>query len=387
MAKTKPKDKKNKTSRKREKEVLHRTNGMSSKIASSPASPQRFLIASRISFQEGQLDNALNCAQRALGMLDTTSKDALPAITLLGEIHVELGETEMAREYFSLAATIDEEGAFGAEKFLLLAQLCEDGGQDSVEWFEKGALSLRLQIQALLDQKKLSVSDQEALEEKKRQLATALCSVVEVYMTDLSWEEDAEQKCETLVTEATLVAPEFAEPWQTLGNVRISQERKEDARAALKRSLDIWKDLPTHHQLVPDYPTRVNLARLLIDAEMDTEAMDVLETLDEDNDQSVEVCYLGGWQLYLIGEKQKSGELQVGEGESWEISWRGSRRWLQRCLALFKEQDYQDERLGAHAEELLGSINGVLGETVDGDEDGQDDEWDDIEEDEEMTEA
>ena len=269
--------------------------------------------------------------------------------------------------------------------------MSEEGGQDSVDWYESGASSLRIQIQALLDRKKLSVEGKAMLEEKRRKLATALCGVVEVYMTDLSWEEDAEQKCEALVTEATMVAPGFAEPWQTLANVRISQQKMEDAKAALKRSLDLWKDLPPEDASVPDYPTRVSLARLLMEADMDVEAIEVLERLVGEDDTSVEVWYLGGWGLYLMGEKQKNGETKAenGDGESWKVSWISSRQWLSHSLRLFDQQDYEDERLGEHAKELLAKLNAELGgEAVEGEnEDG--DEWEDegSDEDEEMAES
>lgn len=296
------------------------------------------------------------------------------------------------------AAAIDEDCDLGedvgggAEKFLWLAQLSEEGGQDSVSWFEKGAMSLRAQIQALLDRKKLDAESEAVLEEKRRKLAVALCGVVEVYMTDLSWEEDAEQKCEALVTEATMVAPGFAEPWQTLANVRISQERMEDARAALKRSLDLWKDLPPEHDVVPDFPTRVSLARLLMEADMDGEAIEVLERLVGEDDSSVEVWYLGGWGLYLMGEKQKSGEVKADEdGESWRISWISSRQWLNHSLRLFEQQNYEDERLGEHAKELLTILNKELGgESVNGENEEDGEEWEDDDgsvEDEEMVGA
>lgn len=392
MAKTKPNNKK---SKKRDKSALNRVAASPSKAPSPPASPEVLLAQASYILQQGDIAGSVPLAKRALSLVDPESEAALPALNLLGEIYVELGEIDAARQYFLQAAAIDEDGTIGedvgggAEKFLWLAQLSEEGGQDSVDWYESGASSLRIQIQALLDKKKLSAEGEAMLEEKRRKLATALCGVVEVYMTDLSWEEDAEQKCEALVTEATIVAPEFAEPWQTLANVRISQQRMEDARAALKRSLDLWKDLPPEDASVPDYPTRVSLARLLMEADMDVEAIEVLERLVGEDDTSVEVWYLGGWGLYLMGEKQKNGETKAenGDGESWKVSWISSRQWLSHSLRLFGQQDYEDQRLGEHAKELLAKLNTELGgEAVEGeDEDG--DEWEDesIDEDEEMA--
>lgn len=393
MAKTKPNNKK---AKKRDKSVLNKVAASPSKPSTPPASPYALLAEASSCLQQGKIEEAVRPAQRALGVLDPESEEALPALNLLGEIHIELGDIGSARQYFLQAASIDEDGTVGedigggAEKFLWLAQLSEDGGQDSVDWFEKGASSLRTQIQALLGRKKIDAEVEAMLLEKRRKLAVALCGVVEVYMTDLSWEEDAEQRCEALVTEATMVAPTFAEPWQTLANVRISQQRMEDARAALKRSLDLWQNFPPESDVVPDFPTRVSLARLLMEADMDAEAIEVLERLVSEDDGSVEVWYLGGWGLYVLGEKQKKGELKSEneDGESWKISWISSRQWLDHSLRLFKQQDYEDERLGEHAKELLASLNAELGDGH-GDQDEEDgDEWEDEDgsvEDEEMT--
>ena len=338
-------------------------------------------------------------AKRALTLLGTgeNEEDQLPALNLLGEIHVELGEIDAARDFFLKAADIDENGETdesfggGAEKFLWLAQLCEEGGKESVGWFEKGASVLRTQIQTSLDSSKTASKKfgEQALkillEEKRKKLAMALCGIVEVYMTDLSWEEDAEQKCEALVTEATMVAPEVAEPWQTLANVRLSQSRLEDARAALKRSLDLWKDLPPEDEKVPDFPTRVSLARLLMEAEMEEEAIEVLERLVSEDDTSVEVWYLGGWGLYIMGEKQKCVS---ANDETYKISWISSRQWLNHSMRLFMQQEYEDVRLGEHAKELITILDKDLGgAAADGDEEDEWEDEDDRSEDEEMADS
>ncbi len=391
MAKTKPNNRK---SKKEKKTSLNRISDSPSKASMPPTVSSADLVAeAALKLQNGNIEDAVKPAKKALKLVDVESPEALLALNLLGEIHVELGDIDSARQYFLQAATIDEDGSVpeelggGAEKFLWLAQLSEEGGQDSVDWFEKGAMSLRLQIDALLSSGKLNAEGEAQMTEKTRKLAVALCGVVEVYMTDLSWEEDAEQKCEALVTEATLVAPLFAEPWQTLANVRISQQRVDDARAALKRSLDLWKDLPPENTIVPDFPTRVSLARLLMEADLDVEAIEVLERLVGEEDTSVEVWYLGGWGLYILGEKQKNQEVQVenGDGESWRVSWISSRQWLDHSLRLFKQQDYEDERLGEHAKELLALINAELG-GVSVAEEEEGDGWEDegSDEDEEM---
>jgi tetratricopeptide (TPR) repeat protein len=344
--------------------------------------------------QEGNAPEALTLASSALEHATTGSDDVLAALNLLGQINLELGDLDTARSFLLRAVALDADGSKdepvggGPEKFLCLAQLSEEGGADSVSWFERGAEILRAQIRELEagaagagksstiskeggQQQKGNVAATE-LEERKRKLAMTLCSVAEVYMTDLSWEADAEQRCEALVTEATLTAPQFAEPWQTLANVRISQNRLEDAKAALVRSLEIWKDLPPENPAVPDFASRVGLARLLMEVEMENEAIEVLERLVGEDDHSVETWYLGGWGLYVSGEKHKERK----DEEEWKASWISSRVWLNQCMHLYQLQDYEDERLGEHAKELLAAIAKELGEGS-AEEGDEEDGWED----------
>jgi hypothetical protein len=288
---------------------------------------------------------------------------------------------------------VDEDGSLpedlggGPEKFLWLAQLSEEGGQDSVSWFERGAAALRSQIQTItesLESRPLAREQLEAsIAEKRKRLAETLCGVVEVYMTDLSWEEDAEQRCEALITEATMLAPEVAETWQTVANVRISQSRTEEAQEALKRSLGLWENLAPEDPAVPPFPSRVSLLRLLLEVDMEEQGMEVAELLVDEDDLSVEAWYLGGYARYILGEKMKQAG-QPSEGKDWKAFWRSSRKWLTQCLRVFRTEEYEDERLGEHAQELLASISNELGEPsedIDGDgwEDTDDEEEDDDE--------
>ncbi|KAI0165733.1 hypothetical protein GGR57DRAFT_133583 [Xylariaceae sp. FL1272] len=357
--------------------------------SSQPLSPQVLVKAAELQLQAGNIQDASKLAEKALEESAAGGDDALSAINLIGQISLELGDFETARMYLLRAVAIDGDGSKdesiggGPEKFLCLAQLSEEGGKDSVGWFEKGAAALKKQIQTLETKNRRTDEQEMMIEELKKKLAMTLCSVAEVYMTDLSWEEDAEKRCEALTTEATMVAPDFAETWQTLANVRISQSRLDDAKAALSRSLELWKHLPPEDPSVPDFPSRVGLARLLMEVEQEQEAIEVLERLVSEDDQSVEVWYLGGWGLYIMGEKQKE---QTAE-EDRKASWISSRVWLNQCLHLYKLQDYEDDRLGEHAKELLASIAVELGEAKPGEADDDDDEgWEDDESDEEMKE-
>ncbi|KAI5865032.1 TPR-like protein [Durotheca rogersii] len=373
-------------------------------------SPQALVRAAEAQLQEGNVGEAAALAEKALAGSAAGSDGELAARGLLGQIGLEAGNFAAARAHFLRAAALDPDGSRdeasggGPDTFLCLAQLSEEGGRDSVAWFEKGAAALRKRIRGLEEDKE-EARRPGLLAELRRKLAATLCSVAEVYMTDLSWEAEAEARCEALVTEATLVAPESAESWQTLANVRISQARAGDARAALARSLELWRDLAPADPAVPDYASRVGLGRLLMEVAMEREALDVLERLVAEDDESVEVWYLGGWGLYVMGEKKRKdagaapsspadggakgkeaedrGE-DEDEEEDWGALWTSSRVWLNQCLHLYKLQDYEDDRLGEHAAELLAEIAKELGEAPAGEDDGEDD-WEDEEDnDEEM---
>ncbi|PHH69670.1 hypothetical protein CDD80_6571 [Ophiocordyceps camponoti-rufipedis] len=356
--------------------------------------PSSMLADAETQLGAGNIDEAIALATKALEVTGSGGDFELPALNLLGVLHVENGDEDEARGYLERAVGLDEEGLVdekiggGPEKFLFLAQLSEEGGIDSVRWFERGASALRKQIQALSATASRTAKQQADLEEKQQQLGGVLCAVAEVYMTDLSWEDDAESRCEALVTEAMMIAPDSAETWQTVANVRVSQERTDEARAALTRSLDLWRDLPPEHPAIPEFPTRIALARLLLETKMEEEALTVLERLVTEDDESVEAWYLGGWCLYVLGEKQQQPrqEQNGGGSEEWKGTWSTARKWLAQCLKLHARLEYEDDRLGDHAVELFESINQELGAMPEGEEDEWEDEDgdDEVDDDEEM---
>lgn len=204
-----------------------------------------------------------------------------------------------------------------------------------------------------------------------------------------SWEEDAEARCESLITEALAATPEAPEILQTLASIRISQLRTEDAQAALKKSIGLWKDLAPEDPKVPDFPVRISLARLLMEVTLEFEALEVLERLILEDDQSVEAWYLGGWCLHLLAEKQQAPQdIKEDESESpRHASLVASREWLKQSLKLYDQLDYEDDRLRDHALEIVQGIDQEIGEDMDDSEaEGEGEDWDgeiDIESDDE----
>lgn len=206
--------------------------------------------------------------------------------------------------------------------------------------------------------------------------------IFHVMLTVTRWEEDAESRCEYLVTEALKATPRAPEVLQTLASIRISQLRTDDARDALTRSLAIWKDLPPDDLTIPDFATRISLTRLLMEVSMELEALEVLERLILEDDQSVEAWYLGGWCLHLLAEKQQApldAEADESPEEKRQASLVASREWLKQSLALYEVLQYEDERLKEHANELVQEMNKELGEEMEEEEGEEGEDWEDEE--------
>jgi len=377
----------------------NKRNKKPSQNGSPSKSPTQLLSDAASLLEISEPQSALKAALKALKQLRQTANatERLPALALLGEISLQLGDVESARAYFAESAEIDPQGEVpeerggGPEKFFWLAQLSDEGGMDSVRWYERGADVLRKQIARAVAQG--GGNDDEAdldpeLHENRVKLANALCGIAEVYMTDLSFDDaEAEKQCNKAVEEALSVAPDQPTTLQTAASVRISQLRKEDARELLTASLELWKDLDPEDPDVPDFATRISLSRLLMEAEMEDEAIEVLERLIREDDLSVEAWYLGGWCLHLLSQKEKAKPAAAaaagddGVDEEEELM-RRSRSWLLKSLKLYQLLDYEDERLKEHALELVKSMNEVLGEPEAGEDEGAtEDGWEDAESD------
>jgi tRNA (guanine10-N2)-methyltransferase len=130
----------------------------------------------------------------------------------------------------------------------------------------------------------------------------------------------------------------------------------------------LWKDLAPEDPKVPDFALRISLARLLMEVTMEFEALEVLERLILEDDQSVEAYYLGGWCLFLLAEKQQAPKDATPEelAESPRYaSLAASREWLKQALKLYDLLQYEDDRLRDHALELVQEMNKEIGEDDD----------------------
>jgi hypothetical protein len=92
-----------------------------------------------------------------------------------------------------------------------------------------------------------NLSPQDLLQETKRQLATAFCTTGELFLTDLCFEEHAEQQCESYVQQALQLTDHSnnneptVDALQTVTSLRLSQRRGLEAVDFILRAYDQMK--------------------------------------------------------------------------------------------------------------------------------------------------
>jgi hypothetical protein len=117
----------------------------------------------------------------------------------------------------------------------------------------------------------------------------------------------------------------------------------------------------------------LQFARLLLEHHLHMEVLDVLSTVREEDSLEVEGAYLEGWAWHLraealladpsILEREKAEAAAAAAGNpeddqpepplTADECFSESLRCLLECAKLFAEQDYPDQGIGGHLNELL----------------------------------
>jgi tetratricopeptide (TPR) repeat protein len=146
----------------------------------------------------------------------------------MAEALIDCGQPEQAQLLVKRSLELAPDA--GGQKWLLYAQTLE--GKDALEAFARGTTLLESQQAAVL-----ASGDETQGKHLSRQVASAYCSVAELYLTDLCYESNAEVACEAAVTRGLAADPLNAELHATFAQLRACQQRPGDARGALREAL------------------------------------------------------------------------------------------------------------------------------------------------------
>jgi tetratricopeptide (TPR) repeat protein len=226
-----------------------------------------------------QPDLAVQFYERALKQEPNNSA----LLDAVGELSTELDNPERALQVFQQSAALAP--AQNPSKWFYLSQLV--AGEEAEKYATQGVTFLKQELERVADQ----ASDEAAV--IKKQICDAYCALGELYMTDLCDHDQAEARCEAYFTEAMKFDVGLPEPTQALANLRLTQQRKDEALALLEETYRRLNDNCDEHSL-PPLEFRIFTGKLLIEVEQYEAASDVLEGVMQEDDENAEIWFLVG---------------------------------------------------------------------------------------------
>ncbi|KAG0174083.1 hypothetical protein DFQ28_009744 [Apophysomyces sp. BC1034] len=272
-------------------------------------------------------------------------------LEITGQVELELSMFAEARGH--MIAAVQQSPTKGYSKYMYLGQLSVE--KEAIEAFQKG-------VDLMVEERKGLAEGSEESNMLSSKIASALCSMTEIYLTDCCFEPEAEQKCEAYLQQAQQVDPQNVEVYQLLASVRLSQARNEEAAAVLENSMELWINKEVGDPIIPIYDSRLALVKLLLELGLFQKAFMVLERLQKENDQVVDLWYLYGWTYYCLGEEESLPD------EERQGHWEDARDCLELAVKLFHTIGSDDEAMLEHAQELIASINTVVPPSVEEEE-------------------
>eukprot|EP01095_Lingulamoeba_sp_RSL-Kostka_P016287 TRINITY_DN7920_c0_g1_i1.p1 TRINITY_DN7920_c0_g1~~TRINITY_DN7920_c0_g1_i1.p1 ORF type:complete len:346 (+),score=125.03 TRINITY_DN7920_c0_g1_i1:185-1222(+) len=219
----------------------------------------------------------------------------------LSQLLLDCDRVEDALEY--LLKSIDLKPDEGFDKYMNIGQLYV--GRESLACFNKAFDNC---LATFKEEDKKQDKNEELIAILKVKLGAICCSCVELFLTDLCFEKEAESECERLIEESLKWNPKNVDAYVLRTQVLCSQSKFDEASTPLLTSLLLWEKLDEKDW--PSYTTRYSTAKLLIELENFEKAAKILEKLVNEDDENAECIYL----LCFCYDKLDSGlELEMVE--------------------------------------------------------------------------
>ncbi|KAJ2786218.1 hypothetical protein H4R18_000065 [Coemansia javaensis] len=314
---------------------------------------------------------ALETAVQAVALDERNTQ----ALLLAAIIQLESGDVEPAINCLLRCVEISPERGF--EKYMYLGQFTVE--LESVRYYQLGVDALQRDLAE-------APADSAQAAALRRKMAEAYVAMTEIYLTDCCFEADAEKRCEELLERGAQADPGCPEVYQTMASVRLSQDRPDEARECLARSMALWADRDQGDAAqIPSYESRVALVRLLLELDDKEQALGLLERLQKEDDESVDLWYLYGWTYHLQSEEAQ----QAPEDKVQLLA--SARECFRQTIRLAGLQGREDDAMIEHARELAAAIDSavpVAAEDSDSDSDAEgrpadagEPEWEDVSDD------
>lgn len=356
---------------------------------------------------------------KALELLTPEIKKDPESVALLqvfGEALLEANEVEAAYNVLQKAVELDKKANLGIEKFLYLGQII--GGHDGCQLIDVAINRLNDQLQKidsgdnghndpLLQELATSYSTLETL---RKYLITkinqGIFAEIEIWMTDLCVEPEAEAKCDQLISHSLGLDPENPEALSLLALIRISQQRQAEAEEALQKSWALFSQkkeylekLQSHNgddstfEYIELAQPLLSLARFAVELGKYELALLIAIAVSDINSNCLDCYYIGALAYVLKAKKILSESSPQSEKDFRELDLSllvsSSDKQIQSCIADAKSaltQGYRvinspdaeglDPELVNQVSEMMAAFGGPVMSELMPDRDSGDDEDD-----------
>lgn len=260
-------------------------------------------------------------------------------LEVLGQTLLELNDVELAYTVLQKSTQLDPEAKWGVDKFLYLGQII--GGRDGCELLDVALLRLQAQLEKVLENNQDDVvlvelakvyPSQELLAQYLiKKLNQAIFAEIEIWMTDLCMEPEAEAQCDKLISHSLAIDDQNPEAHSLLALIRISQQRNEEAVQALLESwllfqskkLELEKNQAEGgEELLFEYVEMVQpllaIARFAIELAMYDVAPQICGAVADINDNCLDAFYYEALS-HILRAKQKYHTVNSLDGDYREL--------------------------------------------------------------------
>ncbi|CAL9737138.1 assembly chaperone of RPL4 [Monosporozyma servazzii] len=260
------------------------------------------IAEARTALSENNPSKALKVLKPLKKSLKTENSSNLPLLQVFADSYLENGQLDKTYPLLVQSCELDPKGSMGGcDKFFTLGQII--GGQDGIAILAQGIENVS------------ALNGDNITQEQVDKIVGGLLTMIEIWMTDLCMEPNAESQCDELINKAMEISENKSpEAWSTLGSIRISQQRFGDASEAFTQSWNHFEQKKnriaenildsdssaSHEDYIDLLQPLLSLAKMCMEVGLYEIALKVEALVKEIDEDNLEGYYLEGFTNYLI---------------------------------------------------------------------------------------
>ncbi|CDO94002.1 unnamed protein product [Kluyveromyces dobzhanskii CBS 2104] len=257
--------------------------------------------------------------------LPNAGKEQLELIQVFADAYLENGQVEKAYSLIQKSCQLDADGKIGGcAKFFSLGQIT--GGPDGISIIMKGIENIS------------AIAGDSLSQEQAAMMVNGLLAMIEIWMTDLCMEQEAETECEELISKAMEISEgKSSEVWSVLGSIKISQQKFSEASEAFTKAWEFFQlkksyieeqltqgAVSSHAEYLELLQPAISLAKMCIEMGLYEISLQIVGTIKEIDEDNLENYYLEGFTHYLVAKleqfRQQNPSLQLSPDNIYEFN-------------------------------------------------------------------